>query len=105
MLLLYLRVKSETMMIISLPRFENDSLVNLGTKGNLEVQFWSFVSDCQNIYDDVKFAFDNGYFGNCLCLQLLCNNGGIKVGLATLNSNNFLVYGQKHKVWVLVFLE
>ena len=25
-------------------------------------------------------------------------------GLATLNSNNSLVYGQKHKVWVLVFL-
>ena len=25
-------------------------------------------------------------------------------GLATLNSNNFVVYGQKHKVWVLVFL-
>ena len=24
--------------------------------------------------------------------------------LATLNSNNFVVYGQKHKVWVLVFL-
>ena len=25
-------------------------------------------------------------------------------GLATLNSNNFVVYGQKHKVWVVVFL-
>ena len=25
-------------------------------------------------------------------------------GLATLNSNNSVVYGQKHKVWVLVFL-
>ena len=25
-------------------------------------------------------------------------------GLATLNSNNFIFYGQKHKVWVLVFL-
>ena len=25
-------------------------------------------------------------------------------GLTTLNSNNFVVYGQKHKVWVLVFL-
>ena len=25
-------------------------------------------------------------------------------GLATLNSNNYVVYGQKHKVWVLVFL-
>ena len=25
-------------------------------------------------------------------------------GLATLNSNNFGVYGQKHKVWVPVFL-
>ena len=25
-------------------------------------------------------------------------------GLATLNSNIFVVYGQKHKVWVLVFL-
>ena len=24
-------------------------------------------------------------------------------GLATLNSNNSVVYGQKHKVWVLVF--
>ena len=24
--------------------------------------------------------------------------------LATLNSNNFAVYGQKDKVWVLVFL-
>ena len=25
-------------------------------------------------------------------------------GLATLNSNNAVVYGQKHKVWPLVFL-
>ena len=25
-------------------------------------------------------------------------------GLATFNSNNSVVYGQKHKVWVLVFL-
>ena len=25
-------------------------------------------------------------------------------GLATLNSNNSVVYGQKSKVWVLVFL-
>ena len=25
-------------------------------------------------------------------------------GLATLNSNNSVVYGQKHKVWILVFL-
>ena len=25
-------------------------------------------------------------------------------GLASLNSNNSVVYGQKHKVWVLVFL-
>ena len=25
-------------------------------------------------------------------------------GLAILNSNNSVVYGQKHKVWVLVFL-
>ena len=25
--------------------------------------------------------------------------------LATLDSNNFVVYGQKHKVWVLVFFE
>ena len=28
----------------------------------------------------------------------------IKHGLATLNSNNSVVYGQKRKVWVLVFL-
>ena len=28
----------------------------------------------------------------------------IRHGLATLNSNNFVVYGQKHKVCVLVFL-
>ena len=28
----------------------------------------------------------------------------IKHGLATLNSNISVVYGQKHKVWVLVFL-
>ena len=27
----------------------------------------------------------------------------IRHGLATLNSNNSLVYGKKHKVWVLVF--
>ena len=27
----------------------------------------------------------------------------IRHGLATLNSNNSVVYGQKHKVWVLVF--
>ena len=26
-------------------------------------------------------------------------------GLATLNSNNSVVYGQQHKVWVLVFLD
>ena len=29
----------------------------------------------------------------------------IRHGLATLNSNNSVVYGQKHKVWVLVFLD
>ena len=28
----------------------------------------------------------------------------IRHGLATLNSNNSVVYGQKHIVWVLVFL-
>ena len=28
----------------------------------------------------------------------------IRHSLATLNSNNSVVYGQKHKVWVLVFL-
>ena len=28
----------------------------------------------------------------------------IRHGLATLNSNNSVVYGQKHKVWVPVFL-
>ena len=28
----------------------------------------------------------------------------IRHGLKTLNSNNSVVYGQKHKVWVLVFL-
>ena len=28
----------------------------------------------------------------------------IRHGLATLNSNNSVVNGQKHKVWVLVFL-
>ena len=28
----------------------------------------------------------------------------IRHSSATLNSNNFVVYGQKHKVWVLVFL-
>ena len=28
----------------------------------------------------------------------------IRHGLATLNSNNSVVYGQKHKVWVLFFL-
>ena len=28
----------------------------------------------------------------------------IRHGLANLNSNNSVVYGQKHKVWVLVFL-
>ena len=28
----------------------------------------------------------------------------IRHSLATLNSNNFVVCGQKHKVWVLVFL-
>ena len=27
----------------------------------------------------------------------------IKHGLATLNSNHSVVYGQKHKVWILVF--
>ena len=28
----------------------------------------------------------------------------IRHGFATLNSDNSVVYGQKHKVWVLVFL-
>ena len=28
----------------------------------------------------------------------------LRHGLATLNSNNSVVYGQKQKVWVLVFL-
>ena len=28
----------------------------------------------------------------------------IRLGLATLNSNNYVVYGQIHKVWILVFL-
>ena len=28
----------------------------------------------------------------------------IRHGLAILNFNNSVVYGQKHKVWVLVFL-
>ena len=28
----------------------------------------------------------------------------IRHGLATLNSNNSVVYGQKHKVWVIVFI-
>ena len=30
-----------------------------------------------------------------------CN---MRHGLAALISNNFIAYGQKHKVWVLVFL-
>ena len=30
--------------------------------------------------------------------------GEIRHSLATFNSNNFVVYGQKHEVWVLVFL-
>ena len=38
--------------------------------------------------------------------ETLCNNGQkIRHSLATLNFNNFVVYGQKHKVWVLIFLE
>ena len=36
--------------------------------------------------------------------EMLCNNGEKKHGLATLNSNNPVVYGKKHIVWVLVFL-
>ena len=28
----------------------------------------------------------------------------IRQGLTTLNSNNFVVYDQKHKVWVILFL-
>ena len=28
----------------------------------------------------------------------------LRYAFATLNSNNFIVYSQKHKVWVLVFL-
>ena len=28
----------------------------------------------------------------------------VRHGLITLNSNDFVVYSQKHKVWVLVFL-
>ena len=36
--------------------------------------------------------------------ETLCNNGENRHGLATLNSNNSVVYDQKHKVWVLDFL-
>ena len=33
------------------------------------------------------------------------NIGELRHGLATLNSNNSVVYGQRHKVWIHVFLE
>ena len=34
----------------------------------------------------------------------LCSNGGYEAWFAPCNTHNFVVYGQKHKVWVLVFL-
>ena len=42
-----------------------------------------------------------------VCYERGCYATMVKIrhGLATLNSNNSVVYGQKHKVWVLVFLE
>ena len=36
--------------------------------------------------------------------ETLCNNGENEAWFGNLNSNNSVVYGQKHKVWVLVFL-
>ena len=36
--------------------------------------------------------------------ETLCNNGENEAWFGTLNSNYFIVYSQKHKVWVLVFL-
>ena len=39
----------------------------------------------------------------CLRQETLCNKGGNEAWFGHLNSNNFVVCGQKHKVWVLVF--
>ena len=38
---------------------------------------------------------------SCRCYATVAD---LRHGLATLNSNNFVVYGQKHKVWVLIFV-
>ena len=56
------------------------------------------VEDTQALID----MHDNDALTVCLWKKTLCNNGenGVWFG----NSNNFVVYGQKHKVWVLVFL-
>ena len=40
--------------------------------------------------------------GKTICLPTLKGGDIIRYGLATLNSINSVVYGQKHKVWVLV---
>ena len=94
------------MIIISLPRFENDSLVNLGSKGNPKVQFRSFVSDCQNKYDELLNLHLTMVI---LAIVYACSRcatmAELRQGLATLNSNNFVVSSQERKVWVLVFLE
>ena len=36
-----------------------------------------------------------------LTQETFCNNGGMRHGLTTLNSNNLVVNGQKHKEWDL----
>ena len=47
--------------------------------------------------DETKLSKWNDYSGYATMVK-------IRHGLATISSNNSVVYGQKHKVWVLVFL-
>ena len=40
-----------------------------------------------------------------LSQETLCSMAGLRHCFATLNPNNFVVHGQKHKMWVLIFLK
>ena len=52
--------------------------------------------------DSIKYHLRNPN-GRTVCLhqEMLSNNGGYEA----LFDHSFVVYGQKHKVWVLIFLE
>ena len=47
---------------------------------------------------------DNDVRTVCFHQETVCNIPGNEAWFDNINSNNFFVYVQKHKVWVLVFL-